>query len=82
MHYCVYTDANEIMGLVKRRFPQAQLAPYTSEEEMINGITIWRRNYTNTFKEFFEINAESDNILRFDTCINGFGMLLLGHKQM
>lgn len=73
--YYVCTDANEIMRLVKRRFPQAQLAPYTSGEAMINGIKSWRRNFTDKLKGFFEVNTESDSILRFDTCINGFGML-------
>ena len=71
----IYTDANEIMRLVKRRFPQAQLAPYTSEEDMINGIRRWRRNYTDTLKDFFEENTDADDVLRFDTCINGYGML-------
>ena len=74
MHYYTSTDANEVMGLVKRRFPQAQLVPHTSEDDMINEIKIWRRNYTNTLKDFFEVNAKSDRILRFDTCVNGFGM--------
>ena len=71
----IYTDVNEIMGLVKRRFPQAQLAPYNSEEDMINGIRRWRRNYIDTLKDFFEENTNADDILRFDTCINGYGML-------
>ena len=71
----IYTDANEIMGLVKRRFPQAQLAPYTSEEDMINGIKRWRTNYTDTLKDFFEENTDTDDILRFDTCVNGYGIL-------
>ena len=62
------------MGLVKRRFPQAQLAPHTSEEEMISGIRSWRRNYTDTLKDFFVENTDGDDILRSDTCINGYGM--------
>ena len=62
------------MGLVKKRFPQAQLAPYTSQEAMISGIINWRRNFTDTLKDFFGENTDADEILRFDTCINGFGM--------
>ena len=62
------------MGLVKRRFPQAQLAPHTSEEEMISGIKRWRTNYTDTLKDFFKENTDTDDILRFDTCINGYGI--------
>ena len=68
-------DANEIMGLVEKRFPQAQLAPFTSEEAMISGITSWRRNYTDILRDFFEENTDADDILRSDTCINGYGML-------
>lgn len=69
------TDVNKIMDLVKKRFPQAQLAPYTSEEAMISGIKSWRRSYTDTLKDFFEENTDADDILRSDTCINGYGIV-------
>ena len=78
LNFCIIiicTDANEIMGLVKKRFPQAELAPYSSEEAMLDGITSWRRNYTDTLERFFEETTDADDILRFDTCINGYGML-------
>ena len=82
----VHADANEIMELLMNRFPQAQLEQYPTEEEMIRALKEWRRRYTDMFlKDINNVNVrmftddESDNIemdsvLRFDTCINGYGM--------
>ena len=63
------------MGLLKKRFPQAQLAPYASEGDMINAIIRWRRNLTDILEPLFGsfIDDNTDLILRFDTCVNGFG---------
>ena len=70
----IITDAYEIMGLVKKRFPQAQITPYPTENAMLEGIQSWRRNFTDELEDFFPEVDESDDILRFDTCVNGYGM--------
>ena len=62
------------MNLVKERFPQVELEPFPSEDEMINAIVGWRRRYTDFFQQFLnDIDADADDILRFDTCVNGYG---------
>lgn len=63
------------MDLLEKRFPQAQLAPYASQGEMINAIIRWRRNLTDILEPIFGsyIDDNTDSILRFDTCVNGFG---------
>ena len=63
------------MGSLRQRFPQAQVSSYDSEADMIDAIIRWRRNYTNSFEtRYGDLGEDEDNILRFDTCINGYGM--------
>ena len=71
----ITTDADKIIDLVRKRFPQAQTTPYSSEDAMLEGIHNWRKKYTDELKDFFSETTDSDEILRFDTCVNGFGML-------
>ena len=62
------------MSLLKKRFPHARTAAYASEGEMISAIISWRRNYTDFFQRFYgDVHVDADDILRSDTCINGYG---------
>ena len=63
------------MASLQRRFPQANVMSYNSEDDMIGAIIRWRRNYVNDFEARFGDYGDEDDILRFDTCINGYGML-------
>ena len=63
------------MDSLQQRFPQARVSSYDSEADMIDAIIRWRRNYINSFEEDYpDFGEDEDNILRFDTCINGYGM--------
>ena len=70
----VTIDTRDIMEALERRFPQAKLESYNSEDEMISAIIRWRRNYTSFIEtNFGSVGEDEDDILRFDTCINGYG---------
>ena len=70
----VTIDTRDIMKALQRRFPQARLESHDSEDEMISAIIRWRRNYTSFIEtNFGSVGEDEDDILRFDTCINGYG---------
>ena len=68
----MFIDANRIMELLNQRFPQADISPHVSEDEMVEALKNWRRNYTDTFSRYTD-NDNTDEVIRFDTCINGYG---------
>lgn len=62
------------MEALQRRFPQAEVESHDSEDEMISAIIRWRRNYISFIEtNFGSVGEDEDDILRFDTCINGYG---------
>jgi len=62
------------MELLSRRFPQATLLAYATESDMTTALQQWRRDYVDQFSD--DDDVDTDRILRFDSCVNGYGMKL------
>lgn len=62
------------MELLSRRFPQAMLLAYATESDMTTALKEWRRDYVDQFSDNNDV--DTDRILRFDSCVNGYGMKL------
>ena len=70
--YSCNIDAVGVMRLLERRFPQATLLAHATESDMITSLKEWRRDYVDQFSNSDDV--DTDRIVRFDSCVNGYGM--------
>ena len=71
MNVTNHPGAVGVMELLKRRFPQATLLPYASENAMTTALVEWRREFVDQFSDSDDV--DTDDIVRFDSCVNGYG---------
>jgi len=65
----IIIEENAVMAGVQRRFPQAELRPAATENEMIKLLQEWQQ-------EIRDALGISLDTVRIDSCINGYGMHL------
>lgn len=68
--YCLNSLGTiNVMDGVSRRFPQVQLMPSETEDDLISAVRTFRNEIRTSMPE---INLET---IRIDSCINGYGMM-------